>query len=295
MKKGFPSKTAAFVAMWRALGDTLPPEVRLCRDPLGWRFAPPAVARLRPFVQRFPRLASRVLLASPLRRLLLWLQLRTRAIDDLAVAFAREGGRQIVLLGAGYDSRSVRLVPHLSGTSFFEIDHPATQAHKREVLASNGIDSGAQFVAWDFERDSLAQLPSALMSRGFDPTRPSLTIWEGVIPYLTERAVSATLAAVHAYGTPGSRVVLNYIERRRIEGRNFVRFMASRVGEPLRVGWEPAALPDWLEARGFQWLSDHSDNELAQQLFQAPWRHRFEGAGGRIALVARGKYRVEGQ
>jgi methyltransferase (TIGR00027 family) len=287
MKDGQPSKTASFVAMWRALGETLPPEARLCRDPLGWGFAPPAVAKLRPLVQRFPRLASRVLLASPLRRLLLWLQLRTRAIDDITEAFAREGGRQIVLLGAGYDSRSVRLASRLGGTSFFEIDHPATQAHKREVLSSAGIDSGAQFVAWDFERDSLTELPSALTSRGFDTTRPSLTIWEGVIPYLTETTVCATLAAVHTYGSAGSRVVLNYIQRRRVESRNFVRFVASRVGEPLRFGWEPAALPNWLEARGFQWLSDHSDTELAQQLFQAPWKNRFKGAGGRVALAAR--------
>jgi methyltransferase (TIGR00027 family) len=134
--EGRSSATAAYVAARGALAQFLPAEARLAADPLGWRFAPPAVRRLRPLAERFPSATGRLLVASPLGRLLSWMQLRTRAIDDLVLAFAARGGRQIVLLGAGYDCRAVRLAPRLPGARWFEIDHPATQARKRALLAA---------------------------------------------------------------------------------------------------------------------------------------------------------------
>jgi methyltransferase (TIGR00027 family) len=283
-----PSQTAAFVALWRALGDCLPSEVRLCHDPLGWSFAPPLTARLQPLARRFPRMVGRLLLASPLRRLVLWIQLRTRAIDDLVAAFVRDGGTQLVVLGAGFDSRAVRLTPGLPGLAVFEVDHPATQARKREILAARSVDANASFVAWDFEHSSLARLPATLKERGLDPTHPTLTIWEGVIPYLTEAAVAATLAAVRELGSERSRVVLHYIEHRRIHARTIWHTIASRVGEPLRFGWDPGALPEWLATRSFCLLSDEGDDELARRYFPARWRSRFRGAGGRIALAQPG-------
>jgi methyltransferase (TIGR00027 family) len=285
MIEGRPSQTAAFVAAWRALGAYLPPETRLCHDPLGWTFSPRLVARLRPIAERFPAATGRLLLASPLRRLLLWIQLRTRAIDDMALDFARSGGRQIVLLGAGFDSRSLRLGPELEGARFFEVDHPGTQARKRAILESSGLEPNAHFVPWDFERDPLGQLPSTLRSQGLDPERPSLTIWEGVIPYLTEQAIAETLRAVRGFGSDGSRVVLHYIERRRIESRTIWHLAASRMGEPLRFGWEPSALQQWLSARGFALVSDRGDDDLARELFTRRWTDAFHGAGGRIALA----------
>lgn len=111
MIEGRPSQTAAFVATWRALADYLPPEVRLCHDPLGWSFSAPTVARLRPIAERFPAATGRFLLASPLRRLLLWMQLRTRAIDDIKaeVPRTRSGTADSDDLGRG-DS-----VPHGAG------------------------------------------------------------------------------------------------------------------------------------------------------------------------------------
>jgi methyltransferase (TIGR00027 family) len=283
MIEGRPSQTAAYVAGWRALGECLPAPFRLCADPRGWSFAAPAFTRVKPFVQRFPRIAGRLLLASPLRRIVLWMQLRTRAIDDIAVDFARTAGDQIVLLGAGFDCRAHRLRGELGQVRWFEVDHPATQARKREALA--GAAGAPAYVAWDFERQEVAALPDALAAAGFDKTRPSLTILEGVIPYLTEPAVAATLAAVRAYAGPGSRVVLNYITRERIHRRTFFRWAAARAGEPLRFGWDPPALPGWLGAHDFVLDSDRADDELARALFGEPWSSKLKAAGGRIAVA----------
>jgi methyltransferase (TIGR00027 family) len=283
MIEGRPSQTAAFVAAWRALGECLPEEVRLCHDALGWSFSPPIVARLRPIAERFPAATGRVLLATPLRRLLLWIQLRTRAIDDIVTAFHRDGGRQIVILGAGYDSRATRMAAELAGARFFEVDHPMTQARKRAILESVRVEANASYVPWHFERDPIGELPSKLKAQGLEPGRPTLTVWEGVIPYLTEGAVEATLSAVRAFSCDGSQVMLHYIERRRIESRTIWHVIASRMGEPLRFGWEPGSLPDWLRRRGFHLVSDRGDEDLARELFRREWT--LQGAGGRIAVA----------
>lgn len=289
VREGKPSKTAAYVATWRALGDCLPPEVRLCHDPLGWAFSPPEVAWLRAIVRRFPGASWSALRRTPLRRLLLWMQLRTRAIDDLAIEFTRNGGRQIVLLGAGFDSRAVRLRGRLPDVKFFEVDHPATQARKGALLDANHTPANASLLAWDFERDPLAELPSKLEERGLVPVEPTLTIWEGVIPYLTERAIEDTLAAVRRFGSKDSRVLLHYIERRNVEKRTAWHAAAASVGEPMRFGWEPSELPEWLNARGWELLGDRDDIALARELFGKAWT--FGGAGGRIAVAKPGRPR----
>ncbi len=206
-----------------------------------------------------------------------------RAIDDIVAEFSGQLGAQVVLLGAGFDSRAARMT-ELSDRPVFEVDHPATQARKRSIMQAHSIQTAARFVAWDFERDRLEELPSALQACGLDPGRPTLTIWEGVIPYLSEAAVAATLAAIRAFGSGESRIVLNYIERSHI-GRLRSHRIAARLGEPMRFGWEPAELSPWLRERGFALMVDRSDSDLARQLFPARWSHRFRAAGGRIALV----------
>src|SRR6266496_290200 len=122
---------------------------------------------------------------------------RTRLIDDL-VTDARSWIGQLVLLGAGFDSRAYRL-PGLEQVTVFEVDQPATQQAKREVLGRvlAGIVEGdplawhVRFVPVDFERDDLAR---ALRTAGYRDGTRSLFVWEGVSNYLTPAAVDQTLA-----------------------------------------------------------------------------------------------------
>jgi methyltransferase (TIGR00027 family) len=229
---------------------------------------------------------GRVLLASPLRRQILWMQVRTRVIDDLTVGFTRDGGRQIVILGAGFDDRAVRLLPDLAGARVFEVDHQATQARKRRVLEERQVETpGVAYVSWDFERDPLGELPSRLRAEGLDFNRPTLTLWEGVIPYLTEAAVAVTVDAVRVWSAEGSRFVLNYLERRRIEAGSLFHHLVARIGEPLRFGWAPDDLPGWLSARGFALISDRGDAELASELLAPRWAAAFHDYGSRIAVA----------
>src|SRR5512132_3844178 len=120
MKDDTSSRTAAFVAAARQLGQLLPESVRLVDDPYGAAFVSPAVARW--FGQKIDRL--RPLATAPgITQWILYMQVRTRVIDDALREFLAGGGRQLVLLGAGFDCRALRL-PELAGAHVLEVDHP---------------------------------------------------------------------------------------------------------------------------------------------------------------------------
>src|SRR5580704_178111 len=114
------------------------------------------------------------------------------AEDELACAVAR-GVRQYVVLGAGLDTFAYRN-PH-AGLWVFEVDHPATQAWKREQLeqVDIAVPQSLAFAPVDFERVSLGE---GLDAAGFDRAAPAIFTWLGVVPYLTEQAVFATLGLI---------------------------------------------------------------------------------------------------
>lgn len=268
-----PSTTAALVAALRSLAVVLPEDAQLSRDPYGFAFAERRGALLRRLATRWPRITRRVLRWSPrATRELLWMQLRTRVIDDAVEQLAANGCRQVLLLGAGYDTRALRLLTGQDDLLFFEVDHPSTQAHKRAVLARERQQSArARYLAWDFEARPLSELPDALAALGHDAARPTLTIWEGVTMYLSRDAIEASLQCIHALSAPGSRLVLTYFDRRAIEHPNPLRSFVARVGEPLRFGWNPGELGPHLAAHGFELASDESIVQLARRLLPAAY------------------------
>lgn len=131
--------------------------------------------------------------------------LRVRYSDDACNAALSDGIEQIVLLGAGFDTSSLR---HATApVTVFEVDAPTTQADKRPIVESRFRPSSACQTVWvpcDFEHHTVrGQLPE----NGFDPTKASLVIWLGVTPYLTDTAIEATLADLSYLCAPGSRLV----------------------------------------------------------------------------------------
>jgi methyltransferase (TIGR00027 family) len=278
------SSTAAWVAACRTLGARLPRVAQLAQDPFGAAFAPAPVDWL---VRHLPRLAT-----VPAWPFLLYMQVRTRTIDDVLHRFVADGGTQVLILGAGYDCRASRFPGELADAHVFEVDHPATQARKRAVLDRAGAHpSRVTYVGWDFEAQPTSELPAALASLGHDPARPTLTIWEGVTMYLTERAIDETVAAVRALSAPGSPLVLTYFDRHQLDRptviqRLLTRFVA-RGGEPFRFGWDPAELSGWMRARGFSLVWDRSAQALARDLLP-PRYARWRGPpASRITLLER--------
>jgi methyltransferase (TIGR00027 family) len=286
-----PSRTAAWVAAMRGIGPMLPRELRLCDDPYGLRFAGGAFARLDTAGKCHPRLTP-ILAAPAVGRALrstLMIQLRTQALDQVVLEFVRSSGRQLVILGAGYDARAWRFSRELEGGQVFEVDHPATQGRKRRILGeASAPPAPVHFLAWNFERQSLDELPARLREVGHDPSLRTLTIWEGVTPYLTVEAIDATVRAVRALSAPGSLLAWTYLDRKGLNSRNgrarVRRWLLERWGEPFRTGFDPAEIPAWLRSHRFSLTSDETLAERGAHLL--PARYARLARGGRFRHVA---------
>lgn len=264
MQSATPSRTAQWVAMARSLGMLLPESERIAEDPYGALFSSPWLAQ---------KLASGLPHAlAHLPGIPTWIahmQVRTRLLDDAVRAFVQSGGRQLVVLGAGYDCRALRM-PELANARVFEVDHPATQSRKRAVLAQNGISSPARFLAWNFETQLLAALPKALAELGHDARAPTLTLWEGVTMYLSDSAVNETLHVVAGLSAPGSHLAMTYLPKGQTAPLSLptrlVRSLAARLGEPFRWGCDPEALPAYLREHGFELKEDVALARAARKL-----------------------------
>lgn len=205
MRADRPSDTAEMVCSWRALEATLPEEERIVSDPYARAFVRSHRAALLDVVDKLPARARAALAARIDRALqgtMTFVLARHRAIDDLIAA--RGGAEQVVLLGAGYDSRAARLEPALRGRTLFEVDHPATAARKAALVDAAYGDAPrarAVTVSVDFERESVEE---RLRAAGLRPGALTLWVWEGVSMYLDEPAVRATLDLVRRLSAPGS-------------------------------------------------------------------------------------------
>lgn len=221
---------------------------------------------------------------------------RTRYLDRVFTDALAAGTPQIVLLGAGYDSRACRFGSRLGETRVFELDVAPTQERKRAMLARAGVAEPPQlvYVTLDFETDSLAE---RLTTAGFDPARRTLFLWEGVMYYLTARAVDETLAALGRLAPAGSTLAFDYMlqapdlmERYAVK-TVFEAWRNAYSGEPVRFGIEEGTIAAFLAARGF---------ELIEHLGPAEQEQRFlAGADGRpvarvVALFALGLARSAG-
>ncbi|MEU6241012.1 class I SAM-dependent methyltransferase [Streptomyces sp. NPDC047024] len=212
---------------------------------------------------------------------------RTVAIDD--AVRARVTG-QLVILGAGLDTRAWRLT-ELAETDVWEVDHPASQEDKRARLAEAAPETAARSVRFtpvDFATDDLG---AALDAAGHDPARPTVWLWEGVVPYLTRDQVRATLSALAARTAPGSTLVLNYQSPsvKAAAGRLLTRLLGSAVtaGEPWRSLWRPRRMASLLAEYGFHVTSDDSLFTLAVSLYSPAGGHT-SLRSGRVAVAESG-------
>lgn len=191
------------------------------------------------------------------------------AEDELARAVA-QGVTQYVILGAGLDTFAYRN-PH-PGLRVFEIDHPATQAWKREQLQSAAIPipPSLTFVPIDFEQQTLE---SGLNDCGFSRTAPAFFSWLGVTPYLTHAACMTTLSWIARLPT-GSGVVFDFAVDPALLNpgqRQALDALSKRVaaaGEPFQLFFDPEKLQDELKSLGFHRTEFLQGKELNARYFK---------------------------
>lgn len=187
---------------------------------------------------------------------------RARFAEDAVAAAVADGVRQVVILGAGLDTFAYRN-PHPE-LRVFEVDHPATQAWKRDRLTAAGIDlpETLTFVPVDFETRTLA---AGLAAGGFARTDPAVFVWLGVVFYLTPGAARTTLEYIAGQGRSAA-VIFDYLQPADSdEDRAYQRARADRlagVGEPVFSYFTPGEIAAQLRALGFTDLEDHSGPDL---------------------------------
>jgi methyltransferase (TIGR00027 family) len=260
MEEARPSRTALRVALRRAAHQLYDAPPLVLADPIAVPILGNAYAEE---LHRTPTRPDRPFSVS----LRAFLVARSRyAEDNLAQAVA-QGITQYVLLGAGLDTFAHRNpYPHLR---VFEVDHPATQQWKRELLETGDLPAPANltYVPVDFERQSL---PEQLHSAGFDPKARTLFAWLGVVPYLTLEAFRSTIHFIAAQ-PPGSGVVFDYSQPRSalpFRERLAHDSLASRVklaGEPFQLFFTPSQIASELTA--FRTVEDLGSAEINPRYF----------------------------
>ena len=270
-----PSKTALRVALRRAAHQIHDARPLVFDDPLAVRILGPEYTQE---LQRTPDSAKQPFSAG-LRAFMVG---RARLAEDTLAAGVRElGVKQYLVLGAGLDTFACRN-PY-AAVRVFEVDHPATQAWKLQMLAAAGIvpPESASFVAVDFEKDSLR---AKLRGAGFDTSLPTVTAWLGVVPYLTLEAFQATVRLMGML-PEGSRLVFDYSQPREVlppVEQLMLDSLSARVaqaGEPFQLFFTPESLAAELELWGMRVVEDLDGAAMTTRYF----------AGRKDGLLLRGK------
>ncbi len=271
------------VALRRAAHQVHDAPPRVFVDPLAVRILGP---ELREELKRTPDQLARPFSAA----LRAFMVVRARLAEDrLALGVARRGVQQYLVLGAGLDTFACRN-PY-PAVRVFEVDHPATQAWKQEMLAAAGIvpPPGARYLAVDFERDSLAD---RLQAAGFKPEAPTVTAWLGVVPYLTAEAFRATAALLGRFAA-GSEVVFDYTQPREVlpwREQLMLDSISARVaqaGEPFQLFFTPGSLAAELQAAGLRVVEDLDSAALTARYFAGRSDSlRLRGKAARLCVAA---------
>lgn len=197
----------------------------------------------------------------------IWVAVRTAWLDEQVRRFTAGGYRQVVVLGAGFDTRAARLAA--AGVRFFEVDHPASQQEKLARLAqlAGYPRDAATHVECDFEHHDFLE---RLVDRGFDPASPALITWEGVTMYLAEAAIRHTLARVAFGCEPHTVLLFDHLMKkivdpsRQHETERAARKLVQDLGERFVFGTNDP-LP-MLYEEGFRWVQSASFDELCLNL-----------------------------
>ena len=164
------------------------------------------------------------------------LVIRTKFIDERLECAVRDGATQIVIMGAGWDTRAYRFADQLHGVRVFEVDQPATQAWKRRRAEAvlGPPPPHLTYLQIDFR---VQTLEAVLLAAGYDPTVRTLFIWEGVTMYLPEAAVRDTLRWISKQA-PGSMVVFDFAYQSLIDFIEHARQNPQQLEGAAKVGMD---------------------------------------------------------
>ncbi len=199
---------------------------------------------------------------------------RTKLLDEFFLDGLANRVCQVVILGAGMDTRALRFASKNQGTKIIELDIKKTQYPKIGILNRKKVKLPDElvFASIDFNEQSLSDV---LMDAGYQMNQQCLFLWEGVTMYLNSDAVDNTLAFIRESSQKGSRVTFDYIfasvlrQENKFYGEKEIFDTVSQAGEGWTFGLEQGEIEGYLTERGFKMISHYTPAELEGRYFQA--------------------------
>ncbi len=199
-------------------------------------------------------------------------------LQEVVETALSQGISQVVVLGAGYDTRAFRLKA-VKKAIVFELDHPATQKIKKEKVTGifNDLPDHVRYIAIDFESENLEE---TLKANGYDETKPALFIMEGIIMYLTPEKVDQILSFIREKTSPGSALAFDYLPESLVdgsidakEGKRMYKHVNQR-GEPFQFGLNRDRTASFLSDHGFEVVRHLPAPECRKLYFKDKGRKR---------------------
>jgi methyltransferase (TIGR00027 family) len=283
MAKQTVGRTALGAAICRLIEQYQPEKTRLFSDPVVKALVGPLIrflmqsASMRKFtVQQTDAVGAGIFGAQICR---------TRYIDDVVrAALLREIG-QLVILGAGLDTRPYRL-SGVERIKIFEVDLPAVQGDKKKKLENylGRLPENVTFIPIDFDKQTVE---TVFIGTTFNPSKPAVFIWEGVTQYISEEAVRQTLKFM-GKSAPDSVIVFTYVLKSIIERRSNIPgadHMMDVVAEqaPWIFGLDPSDISDFLQAFHLNLIEDVGNADYQERYLQPMMRNLVVSEGERIA------------
>jgi len=270
MKAGKPSATAEAMAAARALGTVIYRPEAILDDPYAEQFLGSRFAMLYRLLRwsGSERLGHRLVrfYDRKLPGALGYVLTRHRYFDDAIDEAVMRGARQVVVVGAGYDSRALRR-PALAEAKIIEVDHPDTQERKLRIVQRRlgELPRHVRYVPVNATRGDLRDLPE----HGFDRALRAVFVLEGFLWYMPPDVARDILAAIAEISAPGSQVIFDHILPSVVDGTCTLegapqhRVYCARRGEPILFGVEPERLAGELAGLGLRLIDDVGAEELA--------------------------------
>jgi methyltransferase (TIGR00027 family) len=286
MAKQNVSRTALGTAMCRLIEQYQPEETRLFNDPVakGMVGAPfrllMQLASMRNFTIKQTDAVAQGIFGAQI--------CRTRYIDDAVQTALAQGIGQLVILGAGLDTRPYRL-PGMEGVKVFEVDLPAVQNNKKKKVQKylGRLPENVTFIPIDFDTQTLE---SVFTGTAFDQSKPVVYIWEGVTQYITEEAVGRALAFV-GKSASGSILLFTYVLKSIIERRSDIpdaNHMMDVVAQnaPWIFGLEPSSIPAFLKPFHLTLNADVGNTDYQERYLKPVGRNLVVSEGERIVYAS---------
>lgn len=272
MEANKASISAEMVARYRAAEYLLvPAEQRICNDPFAQHFLSAEAVRIlhSPVRRTVCRLLLKFLIPGVYNAIIA----RVRFLDDRLQECFEQGLEQVVILGAGYDTRAYRFDGLAEQVQVYELDHPATQAVKKAKIKEifNLVPDHVTHVPVELDRDDLV---GKLAAAGYDRQKKTLFIMEGLAMYLPPLFVDKILAFIRENSGSGSAVAFDYLPPSMVagtvrarEGRSMIK-SAKKWGEPFRFGLNVTDAEGFMRFRGFRSVVNVHAPDLKHTLFK---------------------------